>query len=131
MKNVVPLLLVSVLGACASPAAGPAVEVIVFDDASVHFTPGEPDKFPQVTLGHADNGREVSTHLEFPPPATPQRILAHVCRRGGVPGHMVGAIRLEERTSTFEISRDAAGGFESRVRGRDSRDPKLFIKRAR
>lgn len=63
--------------------------------------------------------------------ATPQRILAHLCRRGGIPGHLVGAIRLGEHSATFEIAHEAARSFESRVRTRDARDPGLFIVRAR
>jgi hypothetical protein len=44
---------------------------------------------------------------------------------------MVGAIRLDERESTFELEAGAARQFESRVRGRDSRDPHLRIRPAR
>ena len=61
--------------------------------------------------------------------ANPQRLLAHICRRGGIQGRDVGAIRLESRGSTFEIAGGIAKEFEARVRGRDSRDPHLRIQR--
>jgi hypothetical protein len=58
-------------------------------------------------------------------------MLAHVCRRGGIDGRDVGAIRLQSHTSTFEIQTAVAKDFEARVRGRDRRDPHLQIRRTR
>jgi len=61
--------------------------------------------------------------------ATPKRILAHVCRRGNVNGHDVGAIRLDPRTSFFDIDARLADEFSERVRLPDRRDPRLRIYR--
>ena len=63
--------------------------------------------------------------------ANPKRVLAHICRRGGIEGRNVGAIRLSERFSTFEVRNDVAADFEAKASRRDSRDPKLRIERAR
>ncbi len=62
--------------------------------------------------------------------ATPKRILAHICRRGGIEGREVGAIRLQAHDATFEVGANVAQSFENAVRGRDSRDPHLRIQRA-
>jgi ATP-dependent RNA helicase DeaD len=61
--------------------------------------------------------------------ANPKRILAHVCRRGGVTSQAVGAISMHPHSSTFDIRRHAAGAFELRARKRDARDPKLVVQR--
>jgi ATP-dependent RNA helicase DeaD len=61
--------------------------------------------------------------------ASPQRVLAHVCRRGGVTSREVGAIRLAAQSCTFEIRRHAAGAFAARASRRDARDPKLVVRR--
>ncbi|MFY9344218.1 MAG: DbpA RNA binding domain-containing protein, partial [Planctomycetota bacterium] len=59
--------------------------------------------------------------------ADPRRILAHVCRRGGVDNKMVGAIDIGRSSSTFGIAVDVAKEFAVRVRARDRRDPHLVI----
>ncbi|MCB9887811.1 MAG: DEAD/DEAH box helicase [Planctomycetes bacterium] len=59
--------------------------------------------------------------------ADPRRILAHVCRRGGVDSKQVGAIDLRRFESTFGIAAEVAGAFTQRVRRRDPRDPHLAI----
>ena len=59
--------------------------------------------------------------------ADPRRILAHVCRRGGVDSKQVGAIDLRRFESTFAIAAEVAGAFAQRVRRRDPRDPHLAI----
>jgi len=61
--------------------------------------------------------------------ANPQRILAHICRRGGIQGRDVGAIRLQSHATTFEVQRHVARDFETRVRVADKRDPHLRIQR--
>ena len=61
--------------------------------------------------------------------ANPKRLLAHVCRRGGLEGHQIGKIRLQPHFSTFDIAPAIAEEFEARVRGRDRRDPHLRIRR--
>jgi len=59
--------------------------------------------------------------------ASPSRILGHVCRRGDVHSRSVGAIKIGDTTSTFEIEGSAAAVFEKRARRPDARDPKLKI----
>ncbi len=61
--------------------------------------------------------------------ANPRRILAHVCRRGGVDNRMVGSIEMDSHGSTFLIDSSVAQQFAERVRTRDQRDPHLFITR--
>ncbi len=62
--------------------------------------------------------------------ATPSRILGHVCRRGDVNSRSVGAIKIGDTTSTFEVEASAAAVFEKRARRPDARDPKLKIFRS-
>jgi ATP-dependent RNA helicase DeaD len=59
--------------------------------------------------------------------ADPRRILAHVCRRGGLDSNMVGAIDLGRTSSTFGVVAGEASGFAQRVQRRDRRDPHLVI----
>jgi ATP-dependent RNA helicase DeaD len=63
--------------------------------------------------------------------ATPQRLLALLCRRGGVTGRMIGAIDIDGRRATFEVADSAAPDFEQRAGRPDARDPHLVIRRAR
>ncbi len=63
--------------------------------------------------------------------AIPKRILAHVCRRGGIEGKDVGAIRISDRMTTFDVKNHVARSFEERASERDRRDPHLRIERAR
>jgi ATP-dependent RNA helicase DeaD len=59
--------------------------------------------------------------------ATPQRILAHVCRRGGVTSRAIGAIVIGDDASSIDVAEEAAPGFAQRVQRRDSREPNLVI----
>ena len=61
--------------------------------------------------------------------ANPRRILAHVCRRGGVDSQAVGSIAMNPTSTTFEVAQAAADEFARRVQRRDSRDPHLVIHR--
>jgi ATP-dependent RNA helicase DeaD len=63
--------------------------------------------------------------------ATPQRLLAMLCRRGGVTGRMIGAIDIDGRRTTFEVADSAVPAFEQRAGMPDARDPNLVIRRAR
>jgi ATP-dependent RNA helicase DeaD len=63
--------------------------------------------------------------------ATPQRLLALLCRRGGVTGRMIGAIDIDGRRATFEVADSAVPDFEQRAGMPDARDPHLVIRRAR
>ncbi len=62
--------------------------------------------------------------------ATPPRLLALLCRRGDVSSRMIGAIDIDSRTTTFEVSDSVARRFERRAGMPDSRDPELVIRRA-
>ena len=59
--------------------------------------------------------------------ADPRRVLALVCRRGGIQGNQVGAIRIGEVESTFEVAIPVAAEFAELVRKPDTRDPRIRI----
>jgi ATP-dependent RNA helicase DeaD len=59
--------------------------------------------------------------------ADARRLLALVCRRGGIRGADVGAIRIGDITSTFEVTSAVAAGFERSVKRPDERDPRIRI----
>ena len=59
--------------------------------------------------------------------ATPKRLLAHVCRRGGITGDRVGSIDVTAGGSVFEVDLAIAGTFASRTRAPDVREPHLAI----
>lgn len=61
--------------------------------------------------------------------ADPRRILAHVCRRGGIDSGMIGHIELRGTMSLFDVRSEVAIGFGRRVQARDRRDPHLRITR--
>ncbi len=61
--------------------------------------------------------------------ATPPRLMAHVCRRGGIEGRQVGAIQIDPHSASFEVSQNVAADFEQRAKKRDPRDPDLMIAR--
>ncbi len=63
--------------------------------------------------------------------ASPQRLLAVICRRGDISSRMIGAIDVDTHVATFEVADEAAREFEARVRRPDSRDPDLCIRRVR
>jgi ATP-dependent RNA helicase DeaD len=60
--------------------------------------------------------------------ADPRRLLALVCRRGGIRGAQVGAIRLARRHAIVEIARGAAGEFAQAVKEPDPRDRNVTIR---
>ena len=63
--------------------------------------------------------------------ATPNRILATVCRRGQVTGASIGSIAIHPNASTFDVHADAATRFERLAGRRDARDPEFMIRRDR
>ncbi len=63
--------------------------------------------------------------------ATPQRVLAFLCRRGDIPGRMIGNIDIDRHRTSFEISDSVARRFEESASRPDSRDPDLRIRRVR
>lgn len=100
---------------------------------------GRPERQSQYQAARQGGGQDrsrfsdnTSFHINwgFAAGATPKRILAHICRRGGIEGREVGAIRLQAHDATFEVVANVAQSFENAVRGRDSRDPHLRIQRA-
>jgi hypothetical protein len=58
-------------------------------------------------------------------------LLALACRRGNIRGADVGAIRVDARSSTIEIAREVAEGFEREAGKPDPRDPGVLIRRDR
>ncbi|HEY1695204.1 MAG TPA: DEAD/DEAH box helicase [Polyangiaceae bacterium] len=62
--------------------------------------------------------------------ADPRRLLAVVCRRGNIRGSDVGAIRVDERESYVDVSRDVAEAFEVDAAKPDPRDARVRIARA-
>jgi ATP-dependent RNA helicase DeaD len=61
--------------------------------------------------------------------ATPARLLAHLCRRGGVSARAIGALQIDRRNSQFEVASSAADAFASKAAVPDQRDPELKINR--
>jgi ATP-dependent RNA helicase DeaD len=59
--------------------------------------------------------------------ATPARCMSHVCRRGGVDRHAIGAIDIGEEISSVEVSDEFAAEFERRCRKPDARDRNVHI----
>jgi ATP-dependent RNA helicase DeaD len=59
--------------------------------------------------------------------ATAARCMSHVCRRGGVTRHAIGAIDIGEESSTVEVSDEFAAEFERRCRKPDPRDRHVHI----
>jgi len=60
--------------------------------------------------------------------ADARRLLALVCRRGGIRGADVGAIRVGRTFSMVEVSVNLAGEFAEAVRAPDPRDPRVVIR---
>ncbi|MEZ4228055.1 MAG: DEAD/DEAH box helicase [Polyangiaceae bacterium] len=61
--------------------------------------------------------------------ANTARVIAHVCRRGGIKGQSIGAVRVEARMSVFEVASDVAQAFEIAARKPDAREPNLRVER--
>ncbi|HEX6810064.1 MAG TPA: DEAD/DEAH box helicase [Planctomycetota bacterium] len=60
--------------------------------------------------------------------ASPQRLLAHVCRRGDVDSRAIRGIDIGALAATFEVASELAAGFARRVQGPDRRDPGVHIR---
>jgi ATP-dependent RNA helicase DeaD len=63
--------------------------------------------------------------------ADPRRLLAMVCRRGGIASSEIGAIRIGRFASQVEVSSSAAELFETSATRPDPRDPRVRIERDR
>ncbi len=62
--------------------------------------------------------------------ADARRLLAMACRRGGIKGSDVGAIRVTRTYSTIDVSSAAAPTFATATREPDPRDPRVKIRPA-
>jgi ATP-dependent RNA helicase DeaD len=58
-----------------------------------------------------------------------RRLLAIACRRGGIAGSDVGAIRIEHSFSIVNVASEVADAFEKRATARDTRDPEVRFRR--
>jgi ATP-dependent RNA helicase DeaD len=63
--------------------------------------------------------------------ADARKLLAVVCRRGGIQGSEVGAIRVEAAYSSVEVAAAAADRFEAQAAEPDPRNPRVQISRER
>jgi len=63
--------------------------------------------------------------------ADPRRLLALVCRRGGIRGSDIGRIRIERRHAIVEVAPTVADAFARATQERDPRDPRVAIMRER
>ncbi|HEY2775382.1 MAG TPA: DEAD/DEAH box helicase [Candidatus Binatia bacterium] len=63
--------------------------------------------------------------------ATPQRVLAVLCRRGDVTSRAIGTIDIDSYVTSFEVARENSRDFEHNASMPDDRDPRLIIRRAR
>ncbi|MEY2934145.1 MAG: High confidence in function and specificity [Pseudomonadota bacterium] len=59
--------------------------------------------------------------------ATAARCMSHVCRRGGLTRHAIGAIEIGSDSSSVEVSNEFAADFERRCRTPDARDRNVHI----
>jgi hypothetical protein len=52
-----------------------------------------------------------------------------LCRRGGIDGRAIGAIRVGPTYSIVEVAGPVAEAFERATKDRDPRDPRVMIRR--
>jgi ATP-dependent RNA helicase DeaD len=62
--------------------------------------------------------------------ADPRRLLALLCRRGGIRGSDVGAIRVSRTFSVVEVSADVASSFATKTSRPDPREPRITVRPA-
>jgi len=103
-----------------------------------HAGPSRPREVAAVrpTAAASKGGRRAPSGKPFVPfhinwgtrfGADARRLLALICRWGGIRGDQVGAIRLGETFCTFEVEASVSSDFARRVRRRDPRNPRLRI----
>jgi len=63
--------------------------------------------------------------------AEPRRLLAMVCRRGGIESADVGSIRVAAHFSTVDVASDVAEAFATAAANIDTRDERVTIRRDR
>jgi ATP-dependent RNA helicase DeaD len=61
--------------------------------------------------------------------ATPQRLVALLCRRGRINSRALGSIDVGPFFSTFDVARSSAESFEEAAARPDARDPRIRIRR--
>ena len=61
--------------------------------------------------------------------ADARRLVAMMCRRGGIAGGDIGAIRIGRTSSMIEVSTAAAASFEESATRPDPRDPRVRVRR--
>jgi ATP-dependent RNA helicase DeaD len=59
--------------------------------------------------------------------ADARRMVAMLCRRGGIQSRDIGAVRIAARVSEVEIAKEVAAKFAQAVREPDPRDPRVKI----
>jgi ATP-dependent RNA helicase DeaD len=141
-----PQTLVSVLLRMAEPAlAREPMAIAPRRDRDLRDRGERSDREPRAERGPRDRGersdrgergeRSDETFVRFEinwghrGGATPARLLAHLCRRGGVSARAIGALQIDRRHSQFEVARSAADAFASKAAVPDQRDPELKINR--
>jgi ATP-dependent RNA helicase DeaD len=105
-----------------------------------HAGPSQPKHVEPVDAPQAKGARpmrrdargeeaHVAFHINFGTRAgaDARRLLAMVCRRGRIQGQHIGAIRIGETFSTFEVLAEVAEEFARSVRKPDPRDPHIRI----
>jgi len=60
--------------------------------------------------------------------AAPHRLLAMLCKRGGVRGKDIGAITVEENFSLVDVASAVASGFAQAVAKPDPREPRVRVR---
>jgi ATP-dependent RNA helicase DeaD len=115
-----PAAVVALLLEIAQPT--PACEPMEVRDAPAHAVAAASEAAPGFVRFSINWGERSG--------AAANRLLGHVCRRGDIRGHMVGAIEIGANESSFEVAANVAGRFEKLVRRPDPRDPRLRIVRA-
>jgi ATP-dependent RNA helicase DeaD len=61
--------------------------------------------------------------------ADARRVLAMVCRRGGIRGTDVGPIRIEQHVTNVGVDSEVAAAFERAATRNDAREPNIHIRR--
>ncbi|MFO0664120.1 MAG: DEAD/DEAH box helicase [Polyangiaceae bacterium] len=80
--------------------------------------------------GSAGGGNWVPFHVSWGEVhgADSRRLLAMVCRRGGIEGRDVGSIEVDKTYSIVQVSEDVAAGFQRAAGEKDPRDPRVIIR---
>jgi ATP-dependent RNA helicase DeaD len=60
--------------------------------------------------------------------ANPNRLVAMVCRRGGIRSHHIGSIKIADASSMIEVSSEIAPAFAAAAQRPDPRDPRVRIR---